>query len=703
MSVLNPKVKTLLTNSNDFLSEAEFKSIIEDNLTLLETDVEAAIYKLLKNEILKQIFSGYIISKLPHDKKLETDIYESVTSKIMSKFINVHKDRLNGLALKELLISGLDTKLNNRSRVSFIIYETIYDYIYTVFNHSIIQNMLILFETDVELAIHKLLTDKIIKELFTLYIQSNFSQDKKLEMGIYESVTSKTMLKFINDYKDRLNILELKELLISGLDTKLHNKSRVSFIIYETIYNYIYNLFKDDKNKTYIVLESSKNSERSEFIEDLGISNYEQIYSNFENFVVYPKASASYSVIMSADLRTSSSKRSNNSRALTILNKPKLFFKIYDSKLTSLNIEKKIYEQVFKLVQYNITPNILCKIGISNNLFDFYESFEGISPKLKSELDIAINGVSGWFKKREAQERTGITPPTWTKTNLIITQKGDISLFHLLLKNTLTITEIKEILFQILYTLYVFEQIEFSHGDLHEQNIMINTLSEPIHLYYKISGQMYKISTRYAVKIYDFDHATIFKSTRIRVNSKYISVDNVENIQNLIGITNRFNKNIDKIKLLLHILSYPILKDILSEFIGQVFPGLTSEETIYETYSRLLPLESNVTEANRVFGGTLEEGVTPEFIKKYYKTSDYLCKKSWKNYFEYMTTPTFQNFIPKNGTLDNTKDDHLWLPDEIISSSESMISKSLFTEFQNSEPINVRQHPVYTIEGRLYI
>ena len=47
MSVLDPKVKTLLTN--DFLSEAQFKSIIEDNLTLLETDVEAAIYKLLKD------------------------------------------------------------------------------------------------------------------------------------------------------------------------------------------------------------------------------------------------------------------------------------------------------------------------------------------------------------------------------------------------------------------------------------------------------------------------------------------------------------------------------------------------------------------------------------------------------------------------------------------------------------------------------
>ena len=588
MSVLDPKIKTLLTTG--FLTEPEFKSIIGDNLTLLETNSEVAIHNLLKNSILKEIF------------------YETIKSNIVGN---------------------------------------------------------------------------------------------KVKIDIYESVTAKTMLRLITDYKDILNGLELKELLIIALNN-LKVKFQVSFILYETIYNYIYSLFepKEKRENTSILVQSSKNSEKTEFIEDLGISNYEQIYCNFENFVFYPKASASYTIIMSADLRTSSSKRSNNTRALTILNKPKLFFKIYDSKLTSLNIEKKIYEQLFQLNKYNITPNILCKIGISNNLFDFYESFEGISPKLKSELDIAINGVSTWFAKREAQERTGITPPTWTKTNLIITQKGDISLFHLL-ETGLSLTEIKEIFFQLLYTLHVFEKIQFSHGDLHDGNIMINTLSEPIHLYYKINRQMYKISTRYLVKIYDFDHATIFKSTPIRVNSKHISIDKVENIQNLIGITNRFNKNIDKIKLLLHIFSKVMIKDLLSNFLKEVFPGLTSEETIYETYIRLLPLEPNLTEANRIFGVELEEGVTPEFIKKYYKVSDYLCKKTWKEYFDFVSNPSFQNFIPKNGTLDNTKDDHLWIPDEMISSYESMILNSIFTEFQNSEPINVRQHPIYTIEGRL--
>ena len=46
-------------------------------------------------------------------------------------------------------------------------------------------------------------------------------------------------------------------------------------------------------------------------------------------------------------------------------------------------------------------------------------------------------------------------------------------------------------------------------------------------------------------------------------------------------------------------------------------------------------------------------------------------------------------------------DDHLWIPDNIISSYETMISNPLFDEFKNTEPINVRQHPIYTIDGRL--
>jgi hypothetical protein len=585
MSVLEQRVKTLLTNG--FLEEAEFKSIIEDNFTLLETNIEVATHNLLKNQILKEIFAIYMGSKLPRDKILEMDIYESVTSKSMLRLITDYKDVFDGLGLKELLISALSSKLDNKYRVCILIYQTIYEYINSIF---------------------------------------------------------------------------------------------------EPI---------EKRENTSIVVKSSKNSERTEFIEDLGISNYEQILENFDSFKVYPKTSSSPTIIISADLKTASSKRSNYTRALTILNKPKLFFKIYINIFDFLNIEKKIYEELFKLVQYNITPNILCKIGISNDLSNFYRCFERISPEFKAGLDSTIRDVN-----RDIDEKSeGRYTPDWSITNLTITQKGDMSLFDIL--ETLTPEQVKEVLFQLLYTLYVFEKIEFSHGDLHLGNIMINRLTEPVDLYYKISGQMFKVSTLLIVKIYDFDHSTIFKSTNIRVNSRNITIHEQKNGQKMLGITNRFNKNLDKLKLLLPLFDTPLIKDMLSEFIRQVFPGLSSEETVLQTYERLLAEENHLIEANKLYGTELAEGVTTESIQKSYGIRHYILNYSWKKYFEVISNRYGQYWIVKNGLLDDFSDDHLWIPDEIISSYDFMLATPLFTEFQNAEPINVRQHPIYTIDGRL--
>jgi hypothetical protein len=210
---------------------------------------------------------------------------------------------------------------------------------------------------------------------------------------------------------------------------------------------------------------------------------------------------------------------------------------------------------------------------------------------------------------------------------------------------------------------------------------------------------MYKIRTLYLVKIYDFDHSTIFKSTNIKINSKNITINQQKNPQKNLGITNRFNKNLDKLKLLLPLFSDVLVKDFLSDFIREIFPGLTSEETILQTYQTVLAVDS--TEANKLYGVELAEGITAESIKKYYNVSDNILKFSWINYFKLISRVYSQYWIVKSGVMDDYSDDHLWIPDNIISSYETMISNPLFDEFKNTEPINVRQHPIYTIDGRL--
>lgn len=72
------------------------------------------------------------------------------------------------------------------------------------------------------------------------------------------------------------------------------------------------------------------------------------------------------------------------------------------------------------------------------------------------------------------------------------------------------IKDMKQIIFQVFYTLYIFYGMNFVHDDLHLGNIMIETLNKEFDYYYIIGDQpnAYKVvqlKTKYFVRIYDFD------------------------------------------------------------------------------------------------------------------------------------------------------------------------------------------------------
>ena len=64
---------------------------------------------------------------------------------------------------------------------------------------------------------------------------------------------------------------------------------------------------------------------------------------------------------------------------------------------------------------------------------------------------------------------------------------------------------INSMLFQIFYALYVLENLKIMHNDLHKKNILIETLSEPTLLTYKLDKYVFVINTKYIVYIYDWD------------------------------------------------------------------------------------------------------------------------------------------------------------------------------------------------------
>ncbi len=72
----------------------------------------------------------------------------------------------------------------------------------------------------------------------------------------------------------------------------------------------------------------------------------------------------------------------------------------------------------------------------------------------------------------------------------------------------LGIHEFYLILFQIFYCLCCFQDMKFSHNDLHDNNIIIRKYPQRIALTYKVGKKAWRIYTKYIVFIYDFDRAS---------------------------------------------------------------------------------------------------------------------------------------------------------------------------------------------------
>jgi hypothetical protein len=105
-------------------------------------------------------------------------------------------------------------------------------------------------------------------------------------------------------------------------------------------------------------------------------------------------------------------------------------------------------------------------------------------------------------------------------TQVVAIEKCEGTFDSLLEDNLLTIEELESAIFQIILILYVYQnKFDFTHNDLHTNNVMYVYTDEPF-MYYKIKGTFYKIPTFGKIyKIIDFGRS-IYK-----VNNKIICSD----------------------------------------------------------------------------------------------------------------------------------------------------------------------------------
>lgn len=485
------------------------------------------------------------------------------------------------------------------------------------------------------------------------------------------------------------------------------------------IYNLVVFALNTTRKETTIL--TPENVMISEDVESLGLDDFEKIRKNFTNFHYFRKKSVSTSLIMTGELLPTSINVVKSKSSL--LPYRKFFMKIfpldkqYTKKENGLFTELKMYNELFKLLKYNVTPNIISKV-VSIELNNFQTDFLDHLDEFEREV-INLHSIQSINKYYDIDENN-----KWNKVGLILTNPGGNTLHSVLKK--LTPEQLKSIIFQLIYTLYVFEKLEISHGDIHLDNIFIIDVPERIISFY-IDGQYYSVKTTKLVKIYDFDQSMIGKNTKFSIGGdNFIEVFKTENLtreagrmlSDRFGETNIFNKNLDLCILFfygflrdmnMNPLIYSEYKLVLNKeydkFIRDIFPGFytynfgSSGEKIKDTYQRISKNPVQLQELNKLMGLPEKK---PFDSRINYGIQEDIYNNSWHRYYEFILRNELFYGRPIKSKIP-TPFNNLYIPDTIIIPKLDMLKHQYFDKYRLAKgtSIDFKTNILYSIDERI--
>ena len=571
--------------------------------------------------------------------------------------------------------------------------------------------------------IHNVLTNKQLKLSYNEYLNTLPAHMLEESIDLYKTINSdnfKTLLDALSQEEKIKLQSRIRTILGSG-----ETIQRISALIYNTINSAVTDNLEDKKRNSRYVYKTAKNVQSSEDIESLGMTTMSSLLSNFTNYRGFRKDSASKSVVFIAQLAPNPDsvnvvKARNTLKSSTHI----LYFKMYPTgQLTDrftfntpgLEAERSMYSELFKLVKYGITPNILCKVatGMFPDAYDELLSSDRIHEEVRRlfRAQMAeVNRKSKLFSKEN-----------WKDIGLTITQPGGKTFYEIF--KSLHRSERKQVMFQLLYTLYVFEKLNISHGDLHIKNIFVIDV-QPTELCYVVDGVQYRFTTTKLLKIYDFDQSNIAKDTDITINGRNkVRINKVFNINRrrggsfdrLLGKGEQFIKKSDLMIVLANGLrvvadNYNILDfggptdPELTYFFRNVMPGFyvqnpMSRNLICDTYTELLKTATPqlIKEFREVF--LIPEG--EDINIKSMKIGGDICNMTWNTYYSELL-PRYHGCIVKDiRGIDLTENNTLMIPDTIVLPIREMVHNSYFDALKSTEPIDITRQVVYTLDGKI--
>jgi len=201
------------------------------------------------------------------------------------------------------------------------------------------------------------------------------------------------------------------------------------------------------------------------------------------------------------------------------------FIKLWidDGTETSLADELLVYRTTIRdLLDFGVCPNFVKYYAAGrycsyDNIVDILHNENNTKDEVKGALNRNIQNLITYKKDKEKPPpHTPINKylPTDNAVNmhpdlrftLMVNEdrRGDKQLGVYLTENDL-VGKLAPIIFQAIVACYAMKLSRISHGDLHMNNIFISTLEKDTLFHYTINHKLYTFTSRYMVRLFDFD------------------------------------------------------------------------------------------------------------------------------------------------------------------------------------------------------
>lgn len=277
-------------------------------------------------------------------------------------------------------------------------------------------------------------------------------------------------------------------------------------------------------------------------------------------------------------------------------------YKNYKDEIHGLQYEIKIYAEIIKRIEdRKISPNFVeyvahdsadfqsfCKVfhrgklnfdTPENKVTSFNTFVNYINPKFTNVFDLQNSSLT----KDDVEVLTNCYLKN-VKIDYFVAmwvQGPKNKILDYIKTNQMSENEMRQVLFQLLVTLYLMEILKIQHNDLHSDNVLIEKLPSQKLISYQVDKEKYEMKTKYLIRIYDWDVAFV-DDPHFGINYK-----TEQRYFKRISVENKFKKNFDFFFILCYLLKdchrnrsgfcrSPIFEEIFADLIAKKMLNLDS-------------------------------------------------------------------------------------------------------------------------------